>query len=84
MNASKPASGRPWALYSTYLRLIVCFLLLPLLVTGFVLVPEARLDFVATVLICTCCLYIDRDTVVRFARGRSKGVPANDERDASS
>ena len=51
--------------------------------TGLVLVPDARSDFVATILICTCCLYIDRDTVVRFARARPK-APANDERDASS
>jgi hypothetical protein len=84
MNACKPASGRPWALYSTYVRLVVCFLLLPLLVTGVVLVPEARSDFVATILICTCCLYIDRDTVTRFAQARPKRSPGNDERDASS
>lgn len=84
MNVSKSPNGRPWALYSTYARMVACFLLLPLLVTGMVLRPEARLDFVATVLICMCCLYIDRDTVSRRARALPKGTPANDERDASS
>lgn len=61
---------RPWALYSTYLRVVACLLLLPLLVTGFVVLPEARSDFVATILIVMCCLFIDRDTVARSARAR--------------
>ena len=86
MKVPTPAGGRPWGLYSTYVRLAVCFLLLPLLVTGLVLVPEARLDFIATILICTCCLYIDRDTVARRPRPRPKCVPEEeeDERDAQS
>jgi hypothetical protein len=44
--------------------------LLPLLVTGFVLLPAARSDFVATILIVMCCLFIDRDTVARSTRAR--------------
>jgi hypothetical protein len=83
MNAANPSRGRPWALYSTYLRLIVCFLLLPLLVTGFV-VSDARSDFVAIILICLCCLYIDRDTVMRRRRATPKSALESDERDASS
>lgn len=83
MNASKPSSGRPWALYSTLVRLAVCLLLLPLLVTGFV-ISDARSDFVATILICVCCLYIDRDTLTRRPRARPKSALENDERDASS
>jgi hypothetical protein len=65
-----PTGGLPWALYFTYLRVVVCLLLLPLLVTGFVLLPDARSDFVATILIVLCCLYIDQDTVARSARAR--------------
>jgi len=73
MNVRQSASVPPaWALYSTYVRLVVCFLLLPLLVTGVVFIPEARFEFVGTVLIVTCCLYIDRDTVVRRARAKPK------------
>jgi hypothetical protein len=53
---------------------VACLLLLPLLVTGFVLVPDARLDFVATILIVLCCLFIDRDTVARRARARPTGA----------
>jgi hypothetical protein len=71
MNAEKSPTGRlPWALYSTYVRVVACLLLLPLLVTGFVLLPDARSDFVATILIVLCCLFIDRDTVARSARAR--------------
>ena len=46
------------------------WLLLPLLVTGVVLVPDARSDFVATILIITCCVYIDTDTVTRRSRAK--------------
>jgi hypothetical protein len=71
MNAQQSPTGRlPWALYSTYFRVVVCLFLLPLLVTGFVLLPPARSDFVATILIVMCCLFIDRDTVARSARAR--------------
>jgi hypothetical protein len=71
MNVQQSPTRRlPWALYFTYLRVVVCLLLLPLLVTGFVVVPDARSDFVATILIVMCCLFIDRDTVARSARAR--------------
>jgi hypothetical protein len=50
-------------------------LLLPVLVTGVVLVADARSDFVATVLIVTCCLYIDTDTVVRRSRAKPNRAP---------
>jgi hypothetical protein len=63
-----------WSLYSTYARLAVCVLLLPLLVTGFVLIAQARSEFVPMVLIVTCCLYIDTDTLTRRARARPKSA----------
>jgi hypothetical protein len=44
--------------------------MLPLLVTGLMLVPEARSDFVATILIITCCLYIDTSTVTRRSHAK--------------
>jgi hypothetical protein len=49
-------------------------LLLPLLVTGMLLVPEARSDFVATIIIITCCVYIDTDTATRHSRAKAKGA----------
>lgn len=70
-----PSAGPAWALYFSYVRLAVCLLLLPVLATGMLLVPEARSDFVATVLIITCCLYIDTDTVVRRSRAKPKRAP---------
>ena len=69
-----PSASRTWSLYVTYVRLVVCVLLLPLLVTGMVLVPEARSDFVATIIIITCCIYIDTDTVTRHFRANPKGA----------
>ena len=73
MNVLKSPSASPaWPLYFSYVRLAVCLLLLPLLVTGVVLVPDARSDFVATVLIITCCVYIDTDTVTRRSRAKPK------------
>jgi hypothetical protein len=50
-------------------------LLLPLLVTGMLLLPEARSDFVATIIIITCCVYIDTDTATRRSRAKPKGAP---------
>jgi hypothetical protein len=70
-----PSASRPWSLYSTYVRLAVCVLLLPLLVTGMLLLPEARSDFVATIIIITCCVYIDTDTATRRSRAKPKGAP---------
>jgi hypothetical protein len=34
--------------------------------------PEARSDFVATVLIITCCVYIDTQTVTRRSRAKAR------------
>jgi hypothetical protein len=66
MNSPKcPSTSLRWSRCLTYVRLAVCLLLLPLLVTGLILVPEARSDFVASILIITCCLYIDTSTVTR-------------------
>jgi hypothetical protein len=71
MNSPKyPSTSPRWSRYLTYLRLAVCLLLLPLLVTGLMLVPEARADFVATILIITCCLYIDTSTVMRRSQAK--------------
>ena len=70
-----PSAPSAWALYSTYARLAVCLLLLPLLVTGFVIIPEARLEFVGTILIVLCCLYIDGDTVARRPRVKTNSAP---------
>ena len=70
-----PGASRPWSLYSAYVRLAVCVLLLPLLVTGMLLVPEALSDFVATIIIITCCVYIDTDTATRHSRAKAKGAP---------
>jgi hypothetical protein len=73
MNVRKSAGATPaWSLYLTYGRLAVCLLLLPLLVTGMLLNPEARSDFVATVLIITCCVYIDTQTVTRRSRAKAR------------
>jgi hypothetical protein len=66
MSSLKSSStGLNWSRCLTFVRLAVCLLLLPVLITGLVLVPEARSDFVATTLIITCCLYIDTSTVTR-------------------
>jgi hypothetical protein len=73
MNVPKFPSASPvWSRYSAHVRLAVCMLLLPLLVTGLVLVPDARSDFVATALIITCCLYIDANTVTQRSRVKPK------------
>ena len=72
--AKSPGTIVRGSLYSTYARLAVCVLLLPLLVTGLVLVPEARSEFVPMVLIITCCLYIDTDTLTRRSRARAKSA----------
>ena len=69
-----PSASRTWSLYLTYARLAVCVLLLPLLVTGMLFVPEARSDFVATIIIITCCVYIDTDTATRHARAKANGA----------
>jgi hypothetical protein len=72
MNSSKSSSTRfNWSRCLIYVRLAVCLLLLPLLVTGLMLVPEARSDFVATTLIITCCLYIDASTLTRQSHAKA-------------
>jgi hypothetical protein len=75
MDVRQSARATPmWSLIHTYTRIVVCLLLLPLLVTGVVLVADARSDFVATVLIVSCCLYIDTDTLMRRSRARPKSA----------
>ena len=65
-----PSASPMWPRYHTYARIAVCLLLVPLVMTGVVLVAEARLDFVATTIIVMCCLYIDADTVKRAVRAK--------------